>query len=151
MNLLATPIVSIAVALALIVWNIYNSITKKRQGTIGEAADTINILQADITLKAKTISDLKAEQIKVLSDLKEANNKEVSRLREENAGLNATLVEKDHQIQSYIGVFQGRNPDMVEFMKNMTEAVKGFQEYIKGNNERMEKVLETLTVLLGRK
>lgn len=129
MNLVSPTIVTYIVAVILIAWNVYNSLRTTKQGTIGEAADTISILQADIKNKAA----------------------ENGKLREENAGIRATLVEKDHQIQLLSGVFQGgQSSAMMEFMKNMTEAVKGFQEYIKSNNERMETIMKSLNVLLDK-
>lgn len=123
MNLIPQTTLTYIVAVILIVWNVYNSLRTTKQGAIGEAADTISILQAE--------------------------NK---RFREENVGFKATLIEKDHQIQSYIGIFQGgQNSTLMDFMKSMTEAVKGFQDYMKTNDERMEKILQTLTALLERK
>jgi hypothetical protein len=130
MNLIPPTTVTYILAVILIIWNVYNSLRTTKQGAIGEAADTIGILQADGSVKEK----------------------EIARLREENSALKATLVEKDHQIQSLTGIFQGgQTSALMDFMKNMTTAVTGFQEYIKGNNKQMEKILETLTVLLGRK
>lgn len=123
MTLIPQTTLTYIVAVILIVWNVYNSLRTTKQGAIGEAADTISILQAE--------------------------NK---RFREENVGFKATLIEKDHQIQSYIGIFQGgQNSTLMDFMKSMTEAVKGFQDYMKTNDERMEKILQTLTALLERK
>jgi len=112
---------------ALVIFNIVLLFKKNTQGTLGEAANTISVLQADIKNKVN----------------------EISTLKQDNAGLKATLTEKDHQIQMLSGVFQGgQNSALMKFMDNMTKSIEGFQNYIKNNDERMKQLMESVKIIL---
>jgi len=119
---------------------------------------TITILVFLILLSSNVYFALRKNRNDNLTYLKDQHEVDVERMNkmEDNlheaekkiAGFEATLIEKDKQLQMFKEIFQGRNPEMDAFIKNSTKAIEGFQQYIKEDSERMKQLLEGLKKLL---
>jgi len=116
------PIINIAGFIVLIA-------TQYRKGKTEGTNELIQLLQSRDNAQKELIVDYQ---------------KKFESIQAELGQLRGQLIEKDKKIDEYLLIFQGRNPQLTEFMRLLTEANVKNAEIVKGSQAHMKATSETL-------
>ena len=107
---------------------------------IGQWRNGGNKKNSDAVINANNTIDLLNKRIVVLEGNSKEQHDDIIRMQEQ-------IKHKDMLIQQYEAIFKNRNPEMEIFMKNMTDSVQGFQDYIKIHTKQMEDLLKVIQLM----
>jgi hypothetical protein len=118
----------VGIIIFLAAGNLYFGLKRQRNATIAAESAAMSLLRG-------TVQTYKEEVDKLREEMHAQDNR--------MAALQATISEKEKQLGMFERIFQNRNPEMELFMKNTSDAIAQFQEYIKAQVDRTKFILDT--------
>ena len=94
-------------------------------------------------LRKEIAADYK-ERNAQLEEKIQSNQEEIQKTNLEVARLSGVIQEKDKHIESLTKILQGRNPEMIEVLREIKEGNKTIQDFIKTTYELLKKSSEEL-------
>lgn len=142
------------VAIGTLLWTIYE---RRRSG----AGTLRREIDEDNSIRRRQLEEQRAElQLLIVESekkykeemlkLREKNAEDISKLHSELASLKATILEKEKHIISLTTILQGRNPEMVEILREIKEHLIDNRKYSVDMHSQNKKILDHQTSLLER-
>jgi len=97
-------LIAVCTFLILLSSNVYFAVTNRKSQKLGDQTNAMILLQGEVAAQ-------RSRGDKLESDFHEQGR--------ELAGLKATIAEKDSQLQMFKEIFQNKNPEMMELLKDI--------------------------------
>lgn len=114
----------------LVVWNIYNSITRKKSNDLADQNNALGIWQNEVNACKEKIATLEGK---------------VSELSKQIMTKDTLIAEKDKQIEMMKTFLENRNPELDQFIKSTSVALQALLDYKKQTLEETSIILSHAT------
>lgn len=145
---ITTILVPTVPSLAVLLWVLYD---KRKSGVSDVQGDVTKYYQERRSQQDEKIKD-QDDIIASLKKLIDSNDKrhgdEIAKITSDIAGFKATIIEKQSQIESLERILQGRNPEMVELLHKIEEALTHNMSFMQVMHEQNKGILDYQTRML---
>jgi len=107
-----------------------------RTGGKGVAKEVIDTYKTQVDQLRQELIEAKTDYFKQLDGLKT----EITNLNLKLANIEGQLIEKDKKIAELITIFQGRDPELVQILRDIKDFMKKLEGQSKTNQTRNEKI-----------